>query len=102
MDAVEHVPGRGDFLIEEKDVSVTEFRRKPSAVWRYLETPGHVIFFTRRKKHIAVLMSVETHGHTFSDVPVSMKMPRQFKFIILMTMLTVRQSLFAFFRFPQS
>ena len=102
MDAVEHVPGRGDFLIEEKDVSVTEFRRKPSAVWRYLETPGHVIFFTRRKKHIAVLMSVETHGHTFSDVPVSMKMPLQFKFIILMTMLTVRQSPFAFFRFPPS
>ena len=72
MEAFEHTLGQMDFLIEEKDVSVTEFRRKPSAVWRYLETPGHVIFFTRRKKHIAVLMSVETHGHTFSDVPVSL------------------------------
>ena len=62
MDTVEHVPGRRDFLIEEKDVSVTVFRRRPSAVWQYLETPGHVIFFTRRKKHIAVLMSIETHA----------------------------------------
>ena len=50
MDAFEHVLGQRDFLIEEKDVSVTEFRRKPSAVWRYLEIPGHVILLTRRKE----------------------------------------------------
>ena len=62
MEAFEHTPGQRDFLIEEKDVSVTVFRRRPSAVWQYLETPGHVIFFTRRKKHIAVLMSIETHA----------------------------------------
>ena len=67
MEAFEHTPGQRDFLIEEKDVSVTEFRRKPSAVWRYLETPGHVIFFTRRKKHIAVLMSIETHACLSND-----------------------------------
>ena len=72
MDAVEHVPGRRDFLIEEKDVSVTEFRRKPSAIWQYLETPGHVIFFTRRKKHIAVLMSIETHACLSNDYVAEM------------------------------
>jgi len=72
MDTVEHVPGRRDFLIEEKDVSVTEFRRKPSAVWQYLETPGHVIFFTRRKKHIAVLMSIETHACLSNDYEAEM------------------------------
>lgn len=72
MDTVEHVPGRRDFLIEEKDVSVTVFRRKPSAVWQYLETPGHVIFFTRRKKHIAVLMSIETHACLSNDYEAEM------------------------------
>lgn len=72
MDTVEYVPGRRDFLIEEKDVSVTVFRRKPSAVWQYLETPGHVIFFTRRKKHIAVLMSIETHACLSNDYEAEM------------------------------
>lgn len=72
MDTVEHVPGRRDFLIEEKDVSVTVFRRRPSAVWQYLETPGHVIFFTRRKKHIAVLMSIETHACLSNDYEAEM------------------------------
>lgn len=62
MEAFEHTLGQRDFLIEEKDVSVTEFRRRASAVWRYLETPGHVIFFTRRKARVAVLMSIETHA----------------------------------------
>ena len=72
MDTVEHVPGRRDFLFEEKDVSVTVFRRKPSAVWQYIETPGHVIFFTRRKKHIAVLMSIETHACLSNDYEAEM------------------------------
>ena len=67
MEAFEHTPGKRDFLIEEKDVSVTEFRRKPSAVWQYLETPGHVIFFTRRKVRVAVLMSIETHACLSDD-----------------------------------
>ena len=67
MGAVEHVRGQRDFLIEEKDVSVTEFRRKPFAVWRYLEIPGHVIFLTRRKERIAVLMSIETHACLSDD-----------------------------------
>ena len=73
MEAFEHTPGQRDFLIEEKDVSVTEFRRKPSAVWQYLETPGHVIFFTRRKKHIAVLMSIETHACLSGDYEKTMR-----------------------------
>jgi len=72
MEAFEHTPGQRDFLIEEKDVSITEFRRKPSTVWQYLETPGHVIFFTRRKKHIAVLMSIETHTCLSNDYEAEM------------------------------
>ena len=72
MGPVEHVRGQRDFLIEEKDVSVTEFRRKPSAVWRFLETPGHVIFFTCRKERIAVLMSIETHACLSDDYEVEM------------------------------
>ena len=67
MEAFEHTLGQRDFIIEEKDVSVTEFRRKPSAVWRYLEIPGHIIFFTRRKERIAVLMSIETHACLSDD-----------------------------------
>lgn len=44
MEAFEHTPGQRDFLIEEKDVPVTEFRRKPSAVWwyRFLNNSVHV------------------------------------------------------------
>ena len=67
MDTVTHTPGQRDFIIEEKDVSVTEFRRKPSAIWKYLETPGHVILLTRRKVHVAVLMSIETHACLSND-----------------------------------
>ena len=66
MDAVAHMPGQGTFL-EEKDVSVKELRRKPSVVWRYLEIPGHVIFFTRRKARVAALMSIETHACLSDD-----------------------------------
>ena len=57
-----HQPGRRDFLIAAKSVSVTEFRRKPSAVWKYLETTGHVIFFTRRGKRVGAMTSIETHA----------------------------------------
>ena len=62
MSEIVHQPGKLDVLIVTKDVSVTEFRRKPSAVWalslihilrqrrclvpaaHYLESvyPGHV------------------------------------------------------------
>ena len=64
---VQHQPGKLDFLIVEKDVSVTEFRRKPSAVWAYVETAGHVIFFTRRGKRECVIMSVETYACLSGD-----------------------------------
>ncbi len=56
-----HQPGRRDFLVVTKSVSVTEFRRKPSAIWRYLETAGHVVFFTRRGKRVGAMTSIETH-----------------------------------------
>lgn len=62
MEAHGHEKGELDFLIEEKNVSVTEFRRKPSAVWEYLETAGHVVFFTRWGKRLCALMSIETHA----------------------------------------
>ena len=57
-----HQSGRRDFLIAAKSVSVTEFRRKPSAVWQYLETTGHVVFFTRRGKRVGAMTSIETHA----------------------------------------
>ena len=67
MEAFEHTLGQRDFLIEEKEVSVTEFRRKPSAVWQYLEIPGHVIFFARKKARVAAIMSIETHACLSDD-----------------------------------
>lgn len=68
-----HQPGNLDFMIVEKDVSVTEFRRKLSAVWAYLETTGHVIFFTRRGKRECVIMSVETHACLRGDYEKTMR-----------------------------
>ena len=59
---IPHQPGKLDFQIVEKEVSVTQFRRKPSAVWAYLETAGHVIVFTRRGKRDCAIMSIETHA----------------------------------------
>ena len=73
MDASIHQPGKLDFLIEEKDVSVTEFRRRPSAVWTYLETVGHVIFFTRRGKRDCAIMSIETHACLSGDYEKTMR-----------------------------
>ena len=57
-----HQPGRRDFLVVTKSVSVTEFRRRPSAVWQYLETAGLVVFFTRRGKRVGAMTSIETHA----------------------------------------
>ena len=57
-----HQPGRRDFLVVTKSVSVTEFRRRPSAVWQYLETAGHVVFLTRRGKRVGAMTSIETHA----------------------------------------
>lgn len=62
-----HQPGRRDFLIAAKSVSVTEFRRKPSAVWQYLEAAGHVVFFTRRGKRVGAMTSIETHACLSGD-----------------------------------
>lgn len=69
----EHQPGKLDFQIVTKDVSVTEFRRKPSAVWAYLKTPGHVIFFTRRGKRDCAIMSIETHACLSGDYENTMR-----------------------------
>lgn len=69
----EHQPGKLDFQIVTKDVSVTEFRRKPSTVWAYLKTPGHVIFFTRRGKRDCAIMSIETHACLSGDYENTMR-----------------------------
>ena len=68
-----HQPGRRDFLVVTKSVSVTEFRRKPSAVWKYLETAGHVVFFTRRGKRVGAMTSIETHACLSSDYEQTMR-----------------------------
>ena len=68
-----HQPGRRDFLIAAKSVSVTEFRRKPSAVWQYLETAGHVVFFTRRGKRVGDMTSIETHACLSGDYEKTMR-----------------------------
>lgn len=67
-----HQPGRQDFLVVTKSVSVTEFRRKPSAVWQYLETAGHVVFFTRRGKRVGAMTSIETHACLSGDYEKTM------------------------------
>ena len=57
-----HVPGQLDFCIEEKEFPITLFRRKPSEIWAYVETPGHVVILTRRGKRVCELLSIETHA----------------------------------------
>ena len=59
--------GQAGFLVVTKSVSVTEFRRRPSAVWKYLETAGHVVFFTRRGKRVEAMTSVETYACLSGD-----------------------------------
>ena len=68
-----HQPGRRDFLVVTKSVSVTEFRRRPSAVWQYLETAGHVVFFTRRGKRVGAMTSIETHACLSGDYEKTMR-----------------------------
>ena len=68
-----HQPGRRDFPVVTKSVSVTEFRRKPSAVWQYLETAGHVVFFTRRGKRVGAMTSIETHACLSGDYEQTMR-----------------------------
>ena len=70
---IPHQPGKLDFQIVEKEVSVTQFRRKPSAVWAYLETAGHVIVFTRRGKRDCAIMSIETHACMSGDYERTMR-----------------------------
>ena len=53
----------------EKEVTVTEFRRKPRAVYDYIAVPRQVVVFTRRGKREAVIMSVETYGMLLEALP---------------------------------
>ena len=36
-------------------------------MWKYLDIPGHGVFFTRRGKRIGALMSIETHACLSGD-----------------------------------
>lgn len=72
MSAYDHVPGQRDFLILDKEVSLTEFRRKPSVVWKFLETPGYVVFITRRGKPICRIVSIETYACMTNDYKATM------------------------------
>lgn len=67
-----HQPGRRDFPVVTKSVSVTDFRRRPSAVWQYLETAGHVVFFTRRGKRVGAMTSIETYACLSGDYEKTM------------------------------
>ena len=57
---MEHKPGRLDFLIEKKTVSVTELRRNKSPILQFVAIPGHIVFITHRGKPDCVMMSIET------------------------------------------
>ena len=48
--------------IKEKEVSVTAFRCRPRMVYEYIDTPGHVVVFTKRGKRDYVIMSIETYA----------------------------------------
>ena len=48
--------------VQEKEVSVTAFRRRPRMVYEYIDTPGHVVVFTKRGKRDCVIMSIETYA----------------------------------------
>lgn len=48
--------------LQEKEVSVNAFRRRPRLVYEYIDTPGHVVVFTKRGKRNCVIMSIETYA----------------------------------------
>ena len=68
-----HVPGQIDFVIEKKDFTVTNFRRRPSVIWRYVEAPGHIAQLTRRGKHIVSVVSIETSACLSGDYENEMR-----------------------------
>lgn len=52
-----------EFELREKEVAVTEFRRRPRAsVYSYIDVLGHIVFITRRGKRLCAIMSIETHA----------------------------------------
>lgn len=54
--------------IQEREVSISEFKRHPAQIWEYLEVRGHVAIITVRGKRDMVIMSLETYAG-FSDHP---------------------------------
>lgn len=54
----------------EKEVSVTAFKRKPRAVYDYIDVLGNVVIFTRRGKREAAIMSIETYERLIKALSV--------------------------------
>lgn len=69
---MEHEPGKLDFLIETRTISVTELRRNKSPVLQYVKVPGHVVSITRRCKPDCVMMSIETWACMSEDYEAAM------------------------------
>ena len=69
---MEHVPGKLDFTVETKEFSVTDFRRRISSVWRYVEVPGCIAVISRKGKPECALMSIETYACMSEDYEAEM------------------------------
>lgn len=50
------------FEHEKREFTVTQFRRRPSEVWKYVGRYGHKAIITRRTKPEVVIMSIETYA----------------------------------------
>lgn len=55
------------FMFDEKEVSITDFRRRPRSVYRFIDIPGHIVVLTRRGKRELVMMAIETYAYMTGD-----------------------------------
>lgn len=54
--------------IQEREISISEFKRHPAQVWEYLNVRGHIAVITVRRKRDMVIMSLDTYAG-FSNHP---------------------------------
>lgn len=50
-----------NYVIQEIEVPLSTFRRKPRMVYEYIDIPGHIVVFTIHRKRKYVIMSIETY-----------------------------------------
>lgn len=62
-----NIESRQQLILKEKEFGITELRRRPSQVWHYIDTLGHIAIITRRKVRALAIMSVETYIATAPD-----------------------------------